>query len=327
MSGIRTDQLALYVKDMYKAEREGYLEAPTVYDKVYKVKSDAFGAGDKNTQILGAGDLVRHTAEGQDVQFKSPVQGWEFLVKYWTWSDGLTLTKEAVEDTVKLGNLLKDLAATWGESVRVEKETWAARPFNEGGNLSGDVVFNGSHTGNTDSSGDLMHDSEPLFNLTGNTRSTKGGGTYYNADSSLVISPEDFDTLYSLMTATNNRNERDRIIKNPMDTALTRPGSDAFKMERILDTSRGLPSGELNDMNPYYKLVDSIAWDYLEEAEAEFYIGKRQHKDFQFHQRQMPEIRFFRDEENLGYKASINMRCGIFIKNWRCWGRAGGTYA
>ena len=72
---------------------------------------------------------------------------------------------------------------------------------------------------------------------------------------------------------------------------------------------------------------DKGEMDYLEEAEAEFYIGKRQHKDFQFHQRQMPEIRFFRDEENLGYKASINLRCGIFIKNWRAWGRAGGTYA
>lgn len=329
MAGLRADQIALYTKDMYKAEREGYKEEAVVYPDIYKVKSgDVTGAGHKETQILGAGDLARHTVEGQDIVYKSPVQGWEYLVRYWTYSDGISLTKEAVEDTVKLGNLLKDLASTWGRSVRVEKETFCARAFNNGGALSGDYVFNGTHTGQTDASGDLLYDSKPLFNLVGNTRATKMGSTYYNSVAGLTVTPDDFETLYNLATSTNNKDERDRIIQNNVDTALTRPGADAFKMSRILDTTKGLPGGQLNDKNVYYGIIKKhLIWHYLTASEGAFFLGKAQHPDFQFHERQMSEIRMFRDEKNLGYKASINVRWGSFFKNFRPWVRGGGTSA
>lgn len=327
MPGLTQEQLALYTKDMYKAQREGYKEMPTKYNELFKVVTGVTGAGDKMTQILGAGRLTRHTTEDQKITFKAPVQGWEFLVKYHTWSDGLAFSKPAVEDTVKLGNLMNDLSKTWGRMVRLEKETWAARVFNEGGNLTGDVVFNGSHAGNTANYGDLLYDNKPLFNLTGNTRSSKGGGTYYNSVASLTLTPANFETVYNLHTATNNRDERDNIVQNPADTLLVRPGAEKFKADRIVDTQKGMPGGQLNDKNPYYNLVSVIDWDYLDSAEAAFFIGKRQSDDFQFHERQQEEIRFWRTEDDLGYKCSINVRFGILIKNFRTWSRGGGTSA
>lgn len=324
MAGLRGDQVTLYTKDMYKAEYEGYKEAKTKYDMVFKVvNKDIKGAGDKSTQLLGAGALTRHLIEGQDIVFKTPVEGWSFYVKYHTYSDGLSFSKEAVEDTVKLGNVLKELARSWGVSVRIAKEEMASRVFNHGGDLSGDWVFNGSHTNNTDPSGDLMYDSKPLFNLTGNARSTKGGGTYYNSIAGLTVTPAAFEQVYNLHTATNNRDERDRVVTNPADTLLVSPGSDRFLADRIVDSSKGMPNTQLNDMNPYYKLVDVLDWDYL--SDSAFYVGKRQSDSFQFHERQAPEIRFFRDEGNLGYKASINLRFGIWLKNFRVWSRGGGS--
>jgi len=327
VAGIRADQTALYLNDMYKASRESYQEVETKYNQIFKVVNNVEGAGDKVTQVLGAGKLKRHTIEGEDVTFKSPVIGWEFLVKYWTFSDGIALSKEATEDERKLGNLLKDLANTWGKQVRICKEEMAARVFNEGGNLLGDFIFNGTHTGQTDSSGNMMYDSEPLFNLTGNTRSSKGGGTYYNSVAGLTLTAGNFETVYNLHTTTNNRDERDNVVKNPADTLLTLPGSARFLAERILNTERGIPGQQLNDINPYYKILTAMDWDYLEATEAAFFIGKRQSDDFQFRERQKPEIRFFRDEQNLGYKTSINLRQGILIKNFRTWTRGGGTSA
>lgn len=324
MPGIRADQVALYMQDMYAAERESYKEMPTMHDQVFKVVNVNKGAGDKISQILGAGDLTRHTVEGQDINYKSPVQGWEFLTKYWTYSDGLALSKEAIDDTTKLGNLLRELASTWGTSERVEKETLGARVFNQGGVSGGDWVFNGSHTGNTDSSGDYLYDSKELFTLTGDTRSTKGGGTYYNGVSGLSLTPANFETLYNLATSTNNRDERDRVVRNPVDTLLVEPGAEMFKARRIIETDKGMPFGQLNDKNVYEGIVTPMAWDYLDDSSA-FYVGKRQSKDFQFRIRQRAEIRFFRDENNLGYKASINLRMGILIKNWRTWHKGGGT--
>lgn len=327
MPGLSQDQLALYTKDMYKAQREGYKEMPTKYNELFKVVTGVTGSGDKMTQMLGAGRLTRHTTEDQKINFKSPVQGWEFLVKYHTFSDGLAFSKPAVEDTMKLGSLMNDLSKTWGRMVRIEKEEWAARVFNEGGNLTGDVVFNGSHVGNTAAYGDLLYDNKPLFNLTGNTRSSKGGGTYYNSVAGLTLTAGNFETLYNLHTATNNRDERDNVVQNPADTLLVRPGAEKFKADRIIDTSKGMPGGQLNDKNPYYNLVSVIDWDYLEATEAAFFIGKRQSDDFQFHERQQEEIRFWRTEDDLGYKCSINVRFGILIKNWRTWSRGGGTSA
>lgn len=327
MAGIRADQVALYLKDMYKAEREGYMEVETKYNQIYKVMNNVSGAGDKITQILGQGKLTRHLTESQQIVFKSPVQGWEFLVNYWMFSDGIALSKSAVEDTTKLGNLLKDLSQSWGKQVRICKEEFGARVFNEGGNLSGDYIFNGTHTGNTDSSGDLLYDGYPMFNLTGNARSSKGGGTYYNSVASLTVTPANFETLYNLHTATNNRDERDNIVRNPIDTILVRPGADRFAADIIVGTEKGMPGSQKNDLNPYYKLVSVIDWDYLESGESAFFVGKRQALDFQFRERQNSEIRFFRDETNLGYKASINIRLGILIKNWRTWTRGGGTSA
>jgi hypothetical protein len=173
----------------------------------------------------------------------------------------------------------------------------------------------------------MPYDNEPLFNLTGNTRSTKGGGTYYNSVAGLTLTPANFETVYNLHTTTNNRDERDNVVKNPADTLLVRPGANRWLADRIVGTERGIPSSQLNDINPYYKLVAVLDWDYLEAAEAAFFVGKRKSDDFQFRERQASEIRFFRDETNLGYKASINIRLGILIKNWRVWTRGGGTAA
>ncbi len=324
MPGVRADQLSLYVKDMYKTSRESYKEVPTMHDKIFKVVTGVTGAGDKVTQLLGVGRLERHLVEGQDIKFKSPVEGWSYLVRYWTYSDGIALTKESVEDTVKLGNLIKELANTWGKQVRIAEEEMGVTVFNHGGDLLGEWVFNGTHTGNSATYGDMLYDNKPFFALTGNAWTTKGGGTYYNSVAGLTVTPANFETIYNLQTATNNRDERDEIVAKPVDTLLTKVGADAFLADRLLGTERGIPGQQLNDKNPYYKIVTPMSWDYL--TETAFYVGKRQSDDLQFHKRQAPEIRFFRDENNRGYKASIDIRQGILVKG-RPWARGGGTSA
>lgn len=327
--GLRGDQIKLYIKDMYKAEREGYKECPTKYDQVYKVVSGVSGAGDRNDQFLGAGALTRHTAENQKIRFKAPVAGWSFYSRYWMFSDGLFFSKEAVDDTQKLGNLVKDLAKTWGRSVRVEKETMAARAFNNGGTLAGDWVFNGTHSGQTDPSGDLLYDSKPLFTLSGNNRTTKGGGTYYNSIANITLTPDNFESVYNLATVTNAVDERDRVVENPVDTLLTRCGAESFKAKKILETVGGMPGGQLNDKNVYYGLVQHLDWRYLNDGTTypAFYAMKKQSDDIQFHERQMPEIRFFQDEYDLSKYASINLRFGTMFKNFRPVARGGGTSA
>lgn len=327
--GVSADQTNLYIKDMYKVAYDVREKKDAKYPMIYAVKSGetVTGAGTKETQLLGADELDLEVTEGSDINFVSPIQGWVFYGKYYTYKKGVKFSFQAVEDDVKLGDLVKKYAATWEDRAIVAKETLAATVFNNGRDLLGNAVFNGSHTGNTDPSGNLVYDSKPLFNLTGNARTTKGGATYYNAVTGLTITPTNFETLYSLATATNNRDEQDIVRSNPIDTALTRPGSDAFSMQKILNTTRGLPGGQLNDVNPYYGLIDThIAWDYLTVSGA-WYLGKRQDDGLQFHERMNPEFDFFVDPRNKTYNASVVTRFGVFVKDWRKWVCGGGTYA
>ena len=334
MPGIRDNQIPLYKKDMYKAERETYKEEPTVYDQLYKVKTSVKGAGDKAYQILGAGKLTRHTVEGQKINYVAPKNGWTYYCKYWTYSSGISLTYEAVEDTVKLGNILRDLAESWGKQNRVAKEEHAARPFNQGGNLSGDnLAFNGSYTGETDSSGDLLYDGKPLFNLSGNTRSTINGGTYYNSVAAATsITAANFETLYILHTETNAYDERDEIITNPCDTLVCQSASQEFDAKALLMSANiqgkggAAPAGGNTSNNVYFGLIDKIIkWRYLNDTNTPWYLMKRNTNAFQFHERQKPKLRFFRDEDNGGYKVSNMLRIGIMIKDFRVVTRGGGT--
>lgn len=327
--GLRADQVSLYLQDMYKAEWQSYMAEPTKHDKIFKVETAPKAPGNKSTQLLGLGRLTRHTSENQDINFRAPVEGWAYYCKYWTFSDGLVLSKEAVEDVGaanKVKDLLKDLAATWGESVRFEKETFAATVFNDGGDLLGSYIFNGSHTGQTDPSGNLLYDSKPLFNLTGNARTSKGGGTYFNAVASLTLTPANFETLYNLFTVSMAFDEQDRVCTANADTLLTECGAQSFLAKRILTTSQGLPGGQLNDKNVYEGLVQPMDWRYLSDSSA-FYVGKKNHPKFQWHDRQTPDMRFFRDETNRSYKASIDIRFGVWVKDFRAWAKGGGSFA
>lgn len=329
MPGLRADEISLYRKDMYRSERKGVKLKATMYDRLFKVVKgeEVDGPGDKETQLLGPGALTRHTVEGQNINFVSPREGWTTYTKYWAFSAGLTFSFEAIKDTRKLGNKIKQLAEMWGAEVRVAKETFAARTFNYGGKLLGDFLFNGSHTGETDPSGNLLYDGLPLFNLVGNTRQTKGGGTYYNSVAGLSATPANFETVYNLMTDNNAKDEEDRDVDNDVDTVLTRPGQKHFAFKRILNSQR-LAGGELNDINPYEGLIKNIwKWSYLDRAEDSFFVGKAKHPSIEFRERMAPMMKFFENNDNNGYKASTMTRWGMWFKvdAPKAWGRGGGS--
>ena len=168
----------LMEKDMYGVARETYKEEPVMYPKVFKVVNGVKGGGDKFTQLLGAHDIKEHTTENEDIDFHSPVQGWQAYVRYRTFSDGVNFSKNAVEDNVRngeIGKTLKGYSATWGSALRNKKETFGANIFTYGGYTSGDAIYNNSWGNETDGAGDLIYDSDSLFVLTGDTRTTKGG--------------------------------------------------------------------------------------------------------------------------------------------------------
>lgn len=327
------DQLSLYEKDMYAVARDSYQREAVVHPQVFMVVDGVKGGGDKFTQLLGSDRWKEHTVENEDIDFHSPVQGWQAWVKYRTFSDGVNFSKNAVEDNVKngeIGKTLKSYADTWGETYRNEQEIFGGKIFAFGGATSGNAIYENSWGNESQTNANLLPDGYPLFNLTGNTRTTKGGGTYYNAISSGSLTPANFRTMYNLVADTNAFNEQDQRIMNKPDTLMVGSSDDYLTAMQITKSDK-LPSSELNDINPYKGIVSALFWPFLQWAATDtgWYVGKAKSPLLQWHNRQKPVIEFFRRQENRGYRATVDARWGVLIKPgaWRVWGRTAGRFS
>jgi hypothetical protein len=326
------DQLALYEKDMYGVARDAYKREAIIHPQVFKIVDGVGGGGDKFTQILGSDRWKEHTTENEDIDFHSPVQGWNTLVKYRTFSDGVNFSKNAVEDNVKngeIGKTLKGYADTWGETYRNEQEIFGGKIFAFGGATSGNAIYQNSWGSETQTYANLFPDNKPFFNLTGNARTTKGGNTYYNAISSGALTPVNFRTLYNLVSDTNSFSEQDQRIMNKPDTLMVGTSDDYLTALQITKSDK-LPNSQLNDTNVYKGLVSALFWPFLvwNASDTGYYIGKAKSELLQWHNRQKPVIEFFRRQENRGYRATVDARWGVLIKPgaWKTWGRTGGRF-
>lgn len=317
-------QQASMTKDMYVVALKKYKEEETVHDKIYQVDTESDGMGNKMTDLLGPGRFKKHTVENEESDTENPPQGWPKLTKFEEFSHKMNFSKWLVERNPKFDNILKTIAGEYGFTYRVEKEIYGALAFNEGGALAGNDLFNGTYLDGTetDSSGDLMYDSFPLFNLTGNARSTKGGETYYNSVAGLTLTADNFEDMFVLMTNTNNRNERDQIISTKPDTLLTDAGNDMFMARRILQATN-LPGGQLNDPNVYSNIVTPIAWPYL--TDSAFYLMKKQTDQMQFINAEPLVMDFWRNNDNKSYSVDARFMIGAWFKDWRVAVRGGGT--
>ena len=84
-----------------------------------------------------------------------------------------------------------------------------------------------------------------------------------------------------------------------------------------------------NSGDPSGLISNIIPWDYLEAAEDAYFVGKAQHEAFCFCERQGQETNFFKNNDNNGYRASVDMRFGLWFKPgaWKAWVRGGGSAA
>ena len=182
-------------KDLYDYFFETYDSVPTVYDQIFAVKPSD-GAYEQSTSVIGLADLVE-TEESDPITYRKFGEGFTVYGKNRTFTDGFKISMEAVEDNRKIENIVQAAAGKWGEKVRSTRETFYAKIFNFGGYTGGHDVFKNVIAGvisqNTDG---LVYDAKPFFNLSGNLRSSKGGGTYYNGHA-LSLTSANFQTVWT----------------------------------------------------------------------------------------------------------------------------------
>lgn len=309
----------LLLKDMYKWFMEEYETFKPVYPQLFEVVESDTGYEQETTGI-GLG-LLSERKENDPIIYDKAMEGYTSYAKMREFSSAFSITNITQADTP--ANKVRDTAATearsWAQAVIATEESFAAKFFNFGGYTAGHDVFNNSTKLLTDPTGDLAYDGKPFFNLSGNNRSAKGHATtYYNGIGS-ALDGTTIQTLYTLMTATNNRNERGEIV-NIMPDTLVIPPALKFTARSILESS-ALITGEnatKGDANTNQNLLTPIEWQYLSDTDA-WFIGKKQ-KGLKFYKRQVPTIRFWIDESTRALHYSISTRFGAGMHNWRYWG-------
>jgi len=315
MANERSGFPQLMTKNAYKYFFEMYDRHEPIYNKIFRVEQST-GAYDQTTTAIKASKL-REKKEGSEIVLANAMEGFTVYGKNRTFASSYEFTLELVEDTPtdKVMNILREVAMGWGEGVVVSKEEFAANFFNKGGFTAGHDNFNNSITGViTDPTGDLCYDGKPFFNLVGNTRTSKGGTTYYNG-LALALSSTNLQTAYNLMTNTNNRNENDEVVAIKPDVLLIPPAL-RFNAKNVLEAERIVGSAN-NDINATQNLVQPIEWQYLTDTDA-WFLGVAG-KGLVWQERKQPFIEAYQDPKTKNYYVTIDARWGARMENWRYW--------
>lgn len=318
MGMIRSDFTQRMTDMMYEWTLESYDSLAPVYPQIFDVKEATKGSYDKSVVGVGLGKLTEKK-EGEPIKYSKLSEGWEVITKYRTFADGVLFSMEAMEDDpIRAEGLLRDAIDNWNQLIINTKEEFAASFFNYGGFTAGHDVFNNSITGLVeDKSGNFVYDGKPFFNLTGNKRTAKNGSEYYNAIATANLDSTNLQTAYTLMTNTNNRNERGEIVRIVPDTLLI-PPTLKFTAASLLESTAitGGSSATLTK-NTVENLVKPIEWAYLTSSTA-WYLGQAK-KGLTWYERKVPVFDFYQDEDTKDYKLNVHARWGASVKNWRYW--------
>lgn len=312
------------IEDRYEWHQQGYGEQPSMIEELYEVRKPKQGSYDQRTKAIGMGKLNQETAQNTSVTYRRPSEAWTAYCVYRKFTDGLELEQEDVEDfpVEHAKSLVKDTITTWGEKTRLTEDDFSVSPFINGGLTAGHADFKNVIPGsgvnqNTDG---LAYDGFPFFNRSNNLRSSRRGGTYYNAQGGLALSEANYEAQYNLMLVTNAKDERDERISLKMSgekPVLLVPTQLHSAAARVIN-SEYLPGTDQNDKNAWYQSARIVEWDALNPQPTMWFLGMAK-KGIRFYRRGTPEIRTFRDEDNGAYKATIRVRYGFMVYDWRYW--------
>jgi len=312
MAGVMRNQFTEGMKkDMYTYYWENYDIVPPVYTSIFDVvPSDA--AYEKFTSAIGLGELMEKP-EGEDLQADAPMESYTIVCKNRSFGRMVRFSYETVKDSKKTDNIIMQTVGSWTPKVGETKEKFYAKFFIHGAKTAGYDVFDNTITGVVDDpSGDLIYDGDPFFST---THTSRAGTNYANYTASNSLTHANLQTIWQTYHNTNNRDERDSIIQLRADVLLIPPAL-TFTARVILETTL-IPDSAENDVNVLKSIVQPLEWAYLTDSDG-WFLGKLKN-GLMATEREDVALDFWQDETNKDYFASIFIRFGGAVTNWRYW--------
>ena len=317
---VRSDFEQGMKKNMYDYGWEKFDIVKPRYQQIFDEQSET-AAYSQGTSVIGARKLEEKTSESQDAPEESVLEGWTTLGKMRTFHKMHTWSKETVRQNQKMKDIVKKTAGGWGQGYALTKDEFYAKFFNYGGYTAGHDVFNASIAGVvTDPTGDLMYDSRPLFNFSGNTRTNKSATTYYNG-LALSLTATNLETMINRLCDTNAKNESDELVGFGDDSEMVMvvpTRAMEFKARRILESTL-IPGNANNDTNVLKGIADCIYWRELGAVDTDaWFVGYRKKGLIALSGWDL-EYDFWIDNASGAYKAKVDCNFGARIDSWKPW--------
>jgi hypothetical protein len=268
-----------------------------------------------STSAVGTGDL-RSFAENEDIPEVTPIEGYKVIAKVGKFGKMESVTREQQEDFQKFDNFLKSQVPQWNEDFVRTKEKLCANVFNYGGFSAGQAIFNGSVTGlETDTSGNLIYDSAPLFMVTGAAaeHTSKGGTDYYNGLGAVDPTISNIQDALNLFEITNAKNEEDSDVEI-MATHIVAAPNKKWEIDEILE-SQDKPNTADRATNVLQNILKPVYWRYLTNS-SQWSVVKAKF-GLKLLERAAPKFKFWQEERSENYFMSLTTRFGICVDNWR----------
>lgn len=315
------------VKNLYDYSMEAmqYAKTKEMWPMIFK-EVTVDGDHWQSTSVIGPKTL-RKTGQSEGFTVTTVSEGYTVYGSIFDYTDCIAMSYDTVRDIKKFSNILKQAAEGWGEGAIVTRDQFYANWFNYGGYTAGHWAFNGTPESGaqTDASGNGCYDSAStsaivaLFARTGDTykhASKVGGTSYFNALASSAISDTTIANLIKNVEVTNAYDERDIRIPLSVDT-IVYPQGQFDVISKILESDK-VAGGTLNDKNVIgRKFTNKIEWPQLTDTDAVF-VGCAK-KGLKALKRMDPVYDFFEDKKSRCYYATVEMRIGGMMDNWRFW--------
>lgn len=323
MAGMDKGQFVETVRqELHKVEMESFKPNEAISDKYWESKTIVSGIDKSTTNINDNYFPLVEGAEGLPV--RETIQGWTTYGYARTYGKKKRYNYNTIRDS---GHRQIDLAmeemSAFARNVVTTKERLLAEVFNQGGIAAGHAVFElvGKDPELPDSpypTDGLIYDGFPLFNLSGNLRSSKGGATYFNGQAN-ALSTTNLDAALVIMRGDNAKNESDQpidIVAGRQITLLVPPALE-FTARQITDPNKlTIAAAGTGDTRPHHGLFDVVVNPWLTDTNAWFLVLKDRNGLIKL-ERQPLETNVQDFPQDRVIQVTAEFRVGFRIGNWR----------
>ena len=307
-------------KEAYPVVLDDYdAGGPPVYEQICEVIDgidpvDISLQGTKGTTMTTMGRPKRRKP-GQAIEEDRPGEGYTWQMRFDQLTQHLAVPYETVAALdSKVGDFIAGQIRSWGAAFAAEEEEFVAGMFMKGTLTAGSLdYFDGSFVSNADANAKFIYDGLPFFD--GAHTQAAGGNTFSNISTSLTLSQANLQTVYTTVSDTNAKNERNENISIMPDVLVVAPGQK-FLAEVITQTAQVTASAN-NDINPSAGLVRPIVWRYLTDDATQWIVGKA---GSGIQVRRTPlRIVTWDDPKTQSYHVAALREFGGAVTNWRHW--------